>query len=130
VKFAECMRENGVMEFPDPDASGEFAYGIERGSALDPSTAEWKKAIGACKDLQPPGALGDAKQSAEEKEAGLKFAQCMRENGVKEVGGREPRQPGQCVYLRLRGRSAPTRNALGGAAGFSDQEVDRPPAAP
>lgn len=39
VKFAECMRENGVREFPDPDASGEFAYGIKRGSALDPSTA-------------------------------------------------------------------------------------------
>jgi hypothetical protein len=24
VKFAECMRENGVSEFPDPNASGEF----------------------------------------------------------------------------------------------------------
>ena len=24
VKFAECMRDNGVREFPDPDASGEF----------------------------------------------------------------------------------------------------------
>jgi hypothetical protein len=23
VKFAECMRDNGVTEFPDPDASGE-----------------------------------------------------------------------------------------------------------
>ena len=39
VLFAECMRDNGVREFPDPDASGEFAYGIERGSSLDPSTA-------------------------------------------------------------------------------------------
>ena len=25
VLFAECMRDNGVREFPDPDASGEFA---------------------------------------------------------------------------------------------------------
>jgi hypothetical protein len=24
VLFAECMRDNGVREFPDPDASGEF----------------------------------------------------------------------------------------------------------
>ena len=24
VKFAECMRANGVSDFPDPDASGEF----------------------------------------------------------------------------------------------------------
>jgi hypothetical protein len=25
VKSAECMRENGVRGFPDPNASGEFA---------------------------------------------------------------------------------------------------------
>jgi hypothetical protein len=24
VKFAECMRDNGVSEFPDPDASGRL----------------------------------------------------------------------------------------------------------
>ena len=24
VRFAECMRANGVREFPDPNASGEF----------------------------------------------------------------------------------------------------------
>ena len=24
VKFAECMRANGVREFPNPDASGDF----------------------------------------------------------------------------------------------------------
>jgi hypothetical protein len=46
VKFAECMRDNGVREFPDPDASGEFVNGIKRGSSLDPSTAAWKTAIG------------------------------------------------------------------------------------
>jgi hypothetical protein len=44
VKFAECMRENGVTEFPDPEASGEFRYGIKRGSSLDPSSAAWKRA--------------------------------------------------------------------------------------
>jgi hypothetical protein len=63
VKFAECMRENGVREFPDARASGDFAYGIKRGSSLDPSTAAWKQAIGACKDLQPPGSLGGGKQT-------------------------------------------------------------------
>ena len=54
MKFAECMRDNGVPEFPDPDASGELTFddGVE---ALDPEAAAWKPAIGACKDLQPPG---------------------------------------------------------------------------
>jgi hypothetical protein len=43
VTFAECMRENGVRELPDPNASGEFAYGIRRGSSLDPSSAAWRR---------------------------------------------------------------------------------------
>ena len=59
MKFAECMRDNGVREFPDPDASGELTIdGVVNGSSLDPSSAAWKQAIGACKDLQPPGFTG------------------------------------------------------------------------
>ena len=41
MKLAECMRENGDREFPDPDASGRFASGIRSGSSLDPSRARW-----------------------------------------------------------------------------------------
>jgi hypothetical protein len=78
VKFTECMRENGVGDFPDPNASGEFpSFGISV------SPAEWKKALGACKELQPPGSLS-AKLSPKQLSAALKFAQCMRENGVKD----------------------------------------------
>jgi hypothetical protein len=85
VKFAECMRDNGVSEFPDPDASGGLTIdGVLNGSSLDPSTPAWKAAIGACKDLQPPGFTGDQEVSAEEQETRLEFAQCMRENGVKD----------------------------------------------
>jgi hypothetical protein len=56
VKFAECMRENGVSECPDPNASGDFVFGV------NVSPAVWRKALDACKGLQPPGAL-DAKRS-------------------------------------------------------------------
>ena len=85
VKFAECMRDNGVSEFPDPDASdGLTIDGVVNGSSLDPSTAAWKAAIAACKDLQPPGFTGGGKRSAERQEAALEFAQCIRENGVKD----------------------------------------------
>jgi hypothetical protein len=56
MRFAECMRDNGVGEFPDPDASGGLTIdGVLNGSSLDPSTPAWKRAIGACKDLRPPG---------------------------------------------------------------------------
>lgn len=82
VKFAECIRSNGVTEFPDPDASGQFAYGIPSySSPLNPSSAAWQKAIGACKSLEPaefmPTSFTPKQQAAR-----LKFAQCVRANGV------------------------------------------------
>jgi len=81
VKFAECIRSNGVSEFPDPDASGQFAYGIKAGSPLDPSSAAWQKAIGACKGLEPARFI-PTHFTTKQTGARLKFAQCVRANGV------------------------------------------------
>ena len=84
VKFAECMRKNGVREFPDPDASGDLTIDrIANGSSVDTNSAAFKQAISACKDLQPPGFTG-GKRSPEQQQAALKFAQCIRDNGVKD----------------------------------------------
>jgi hypothetical protein len=78
------MRANGVREFPDPDASGTYTIdGIANGSSLDTSSAAFERAIAACKDLQPPGFIG-YKRTAQEQENALKFAQCIRDNGVKD----------------------------------------------
>jgi hypothetical protein len=77
VKFAECMRANGVPHFPDANAKGEFVFGI------DVSPAVWAKAVNACKALQPPGTLS-AHRTPQQQTASLRFAQCMRENGVKD----------------------------------------------
>jgi hypothetical protein len=93
TKFAECMRDNGVLQFPDPDASGQLTIdGIVNGSSLDPNTAAFKHAISACKDLQPPGFTGH-KRSAQEQEAALEFAQCIRDNGVKDFPDPTPDGP-------------------------------------
>ncbi len=82
VKFAECMRNNGVSEFPDPDASGEITIDeIANRSSVDTSSAAFKQAIDACKDLQPAGFTGH-KRNPQEQENALKFAQCIRDNGV------------------------------------------------
>jgi hypothetical protein len=84
VRFAACMRDNGVSEFPDPDASGELTIdAVVNGSSLDTSGAAWKAAISACKDLQPSGFTGH-KRSAGQQDAALRFARCMRDNGVKD----------------------------------------------
>jgi hypothetical protein len=84
-KFSQCMRDNGVSGFPDPDASGELTIdGVVNGSSLDPDGPAWTAAMDACKDLQPPGFTGDKDVSPEEEQTRLEFAQCMRENGVKD----------------------------------------------
>jgi hypothetical protein len=84
VKFAECMRANGVSAFPDPDATGALTIdAVANGSSLDTSSGAFEQALGACKDLEPPGFTGH-ERSAQEQVGALKFAQCMRENGVKD----------------------------------------------
>jgi hypothetical protein len=82
VKFAECMRSNGVSEFPDPGASGSFTIdGIVNGSSLDANTPAFKQAISACRDLEPAGFMG-SRRSPQQMQAALEFAQCIRANGV------------------------------------------------
>jgi len=77
VKFAECMRANGVPHFPDPGSKGETNFGV------DVSRDVWLKAVDACKALKPPGALS-SKRTPKEQSATLRFAQCVRDHGVKD----------------------------------------------
>jgi hypothetical protein len=82
VTFAECIRTNGVSAFPDPNASGQFAYGIpSESSPLNPSSAAWRAAISACKSLEPPDFMPTSFTPAQ-LAARLKFAQCVRADGV------------------------------------------------
>jgi hypothetical protein len=77
VKFAECMRANGVPHFPDPDPNGDSNFGV------DVTREVWLKAVDACKALKPPGALS-SKRTPREQSASLRFAQCVRDHGVKD----------------------------------------------
>jgi hypothetical protein len=77
VKFAECIRAHGVSDFPDPDAKNQFQYGVSVTPAV------WKQATTACKDLQPPGTLS-SKRTPKQQSASLRFAQCVRDHGVKD----------------------------------------------
>ena len=82
VKFARCMRSNGVGAFPDPSGQGGFTIDeVVNGSSMDPNAPAFKQAISACKSLEPAGFTG-AKVTPEQAAARLKFAQCIRANGV------------------------------------------------
>ena len=93
VKFAGCMRSNGVSNFPDPGASGKLTIdGIANGSSLDTSTPAFTQAISACKDLEPAGFMGSTR-SPQQQSAALKFAQCIRANGVSDFPDPAAGQP-------------------------------------
>jgi hypothetical protein len=59
---------------------------------VDTNTAAFKQALSACKDLQPPGFTGQ-KRSTQQQEAALRFAQCIRDNGVKDFPDPTPGEP-------------------------------------
>jgi hypothetical protein len=93
VKFAECMRTNGVSQFPDPGPSGRLTIdAVANGSSLDTSTPAFKQALSACKALEPAGFTG-SKRSSQQQQAGLKFAQCIRANGVPDFPDPIPNGP-------------------------------------
>jgi hypothetical protein len=93
VKFADCMRANGLSDFPDPEPDGDFAYFVSVTPAV------WQRTLATCKDLQPPGTLS-SKRTPEEQTETLKFAQCIRDHGVKDF-------PDPSMGSRL---STPTRS--------------------
>jgi hypothetical protein len=86
VKFAECMRAHGVPHFPDPDAKGEFNFGV------DVTPEVFTHAVNACKALKPPGALS-SKRTPKQQAASLRFAQCVRQHGVKDFPDPANREP-------------------------------------
>jgi hypothetical protein len=81
VKFAECMRDNGV-DMPDPGAEGgrrDFKIGGDSGI----SPEKFETATKACekyrKDIRPQ--LTEEEQQ-EFKEQALAHSRCMREHGI------------------------------------------------
>jgi hypothetical protein len=78
VKYAQCMRENGVTNFPDPDKDGR----IRIPAGVDNKSPQAKKAQQACKSQEPPGLHPDSAQTAQDQKEWLKWAQCMRKNGI------------------------------------------------
>jgi len=81
VKYAQCMRQNGVPSFPDP-VNGQLRLTVTPGGTLDPTSPQFKAAQQTCKSLQPPGLQNGSGQNAQQQSQGLKFASCMREHGV------------------------------------------------
>ncbi len=92
VKFARCMRSNGVSAFPDPKSGSFTIDAIANGSSLNTSSPAFTQALSACKDLEPSGFTGNGRSSQQQAEA-LKFARCVRANGVPDFPDPTPNGP-------------------------------------
>lgn len=87
LKFAQCMRDNGV-DMPDPvqDSDGRLEMRVRAGSGRGqqgPAPEKVEAAMQECRQYAPNG--GEPPSEAERQEmqdAALAHAQCMRENGV------------------------------------------------
>lgn len=81
VKYAQCLRENG-LDVEDPTEGKGLQLKIDKSQA---ETA--KKAMDACRKLAPQMNGAQDKGAAANT---LKFAQCMRKNGVEDFADPDP----------------------------------------
>jgi hypothetical protein len=86
LEFAQCMRDNGVPNFPDPVANADGTFDFQRPQGVDQSTL--MNAFEGCRsELEGSGAQFGGENRAQDPEFQdtlLEFAQCMRDNGVPE----------------------------------------------
>jgi hypothetical protein len=90
VAFAQCMRSNGVTNFPDPNSSGGFTLKI-KGQGLTINTTAAQNAYANCHHLLPSGGPSLAAIEAEIQRANsaiekanlalLPFIECMHRHG-------------------------------------------------
>lgn len=82
LDYSECMRDNGIADFPDPDEF-EGGGGIELPEGIDPESDAFAAAAEACEQHMPgpgPEDVIDADYYADL----LDYAECMRDAGVDE----------------------------------------------
>jgi hypothetical protein len=76
--FAQCMRDNGVPDFADPDAS---SGGFRGGGHENQDDPKFRAALEKCQD-QAPGGEHQNTGDPETVEQMRAFSQCMRDNGL------------------------------------------------
>jgi hypothetical protein len=80
LQLAQCMRSNGVPQFPDPSPGGGLLTALAA-AGINPNSPTFQEALQACKKYNPSANLSPA-QSAAQNTEGLEISQCMRSHGV------------------------------------------------
>jgi hypothetical protein len=114
LKFAQCMRENGV-NVPDPQPGGKGVRLQDTGA--DPAKVE--AATKKCQPLLQGGGQAGTPTDPKTQDQLVKFAQCMRAHGVdikdpKSGSGGSMLQGGQGSPAKLQAAQKACRNLLPG----------------
>jgi hypothetical protein len=82
--YAQCIRDNGVPDFPDPDANGQL-----RGPAHEKQNdPKFRAAQEKCRNLARGGEHQRSDPATVEQMR--KFSQCMRDNGLPDFPDPDP----------------------------------------
>lgn len=78
LRFANCMRSNGVTNYPDPSSNGR----PQTNNQIDANSPTFLRAYKACQKYTPIGeGGGPPAPTAAQLRFALAFAQCMRTHG-------------------------------------------------
>jgi hypothetical protein len=77
VTFAQCMRSNGVTNWPDPSSNGRS----QALNQIDPNSPTFQTAYEACRKDLTSGGPGPPAPSAAQLRFALAFARCVRKHG-------------------------------------------------
>jgi hypothetical protein len=84
LAFANCMRANGVPNFPDPSPGAGVTFPVGAGTGIDTSAPAFLSAQAKCQKLLPDGGPGGAGPAFSEQSLVRvrKVAVCMRAHGI------------------------------------------------
>jgi hypothetical protein len=80
LAYAECMRKNGVPDYPDPNSKGQIAIDTAGHPDLGPGSPQMLAAAKACRSVLPPGPT--PAQQSEDLAQMLRYSRCMRSHGA------------------------------------------------
>ena len=97
LRFASCMRSNGVTNYPDPNNNERP---LSRSQVI-PSSPTFLRAYNACREFAPSGVGGPPSPTAAQLRASLAFAQCMRKHGFPQFPDPLAAAPGASAYFTI-----------------------------
>jgi hypothetical protein len=116
LAYSQCMRAQGIGDFPDPNAAGELAVNARSGSDIDPNNPKFTAAQNACASLLP-ASTGKKPARADT----LKYSHCMRAHKISDFP--DPQADGTLQVQAGPGSDLDPNNALFVAANKACEHI-------